>query len=220
MKMGYILIIVGIAFLLAGGLLVCCKKESKQEVISRSASLHQDEDRDSQQAAQDPEPAPQVEKSAKQKGNDFEGYIADIITQNGITVKKWNQGAVSPQGNMADDAKDPDFFVSQPHDTTGLEYWIEAKWRKSCGEVFALKQEQFARYKAKQRESKRKIIVAIGVGGSPDKPKSVYFVPLDSMPDGKISVGQMRHYFLSNPGRDFKNRMERWFRNEVFNKKK
>ena len=210
MKMGYIFIIVGLALTLSGGILVCCQKKPEAQEEKPVAIIEEP-----------PVVAPTPEeKSSKEKGNEYEGYIADILKQNGIVIKEWNQGAVSAEGAMADNALNPDFFVSQNADPINLEYWIEAKWRRQCDDSFALKSDQYERYRKKQRESKRKIIVAVGVGGSPSHPESVYFVPLDSMPDGKISMSDMRHFYLSNPGRDFAKRMDRWFHKEVFNKKR
>lgn len=221
MKMGYFLIVVGIVLTISGGVLVYGSKnpESKAQMESPTESPAESQEVIAQEVIAE-SPAPQSdEKSAKEKGNEFEGYIADILKQNGINIKEWNQGSVSPNGAIAQNALNPDFFVEQPGDKFPLEYWIEAKWRNSRGERFSLDQEQFSRYKETQRSSKRKIILALGFEGSPAAPKSVYFVPLDSLSNGQISFGQLKHFYLSNPGRDFKNRMDRWFKNEVFKKK-
>ena len=212
MKMGITLLIVGVIVAISGIVLICCNRNKTSEE-SKEATVQVQEVQEVQKPAES-------KKTNKEKGNDFEGYIADVLAENGITIKEWNQGAISSGGNMAGNALNPDFFVSQPSEPTPLEYWVESKWRKDCPETFAIKETQFDRYRQIQRESKRKIIIAVGIGGSPSAPKSVYFVPLDSLKEGKISVDEMRHFYLSNPGRDFRGRMQRWFRNEVFNKKK
>lgn len=49
----------------------------------------------------------------KQKGNLFEGHVADILKANGIRLKQWNQGTTSPEGAFAENELNPDFFVSQ-----------------------------------------------------------------------------------------------------------
>ncbi len=36
----------------------------------------------------------------KQKGNLFEGHVADILKANGIRLKQWNQGTTSPEGAL------------------------------------------------------------------------------------------------------------------------
>ena len=120
---------------------------------------------------------------------------------------------------MGENALRPDFFLSQEINGKPVQYWVEAKYRSKIGEFFFLQDYQFERYKKHQRESKRKIIIAIGVGGIPSSPHSFYFVPLDILEDGKVSRDVMKTYFLSNPVRDFPGRMERWFLNEVFKKK-
>ena len=120
---------------------------------------------------------------------------------------------------MGENALRPDFFLSQEINGKPVQYWVEAKYRSKIGEFFFLQDYQFERYKKHQRESKRKIIIAIGIGGTPSSPHSFYFVPLDILEDGKVSRDVMKTYFLSNPVRDFPGRMERWFLNEVFKKK-
>ncbi|MDE6226897.1 MAG: hypothetical protein K2M63_05215 [Muribaculaceae bacterium] len=164
-------------------------------------------------------PDKKTEQSAKEKGNDFEEVLANMFRKNKIRILEWNQGTVTKAGAMGENALRPDFFLSQEINGKPVQYWVEAKYRSKIGEFFFLQDYQFERYKKHQRESKRKIIIAIGVGGIPSSPHSFYFVPLDILEDGKVSRDVMKTYFLSNPVRDFPGRMERWFLNEVFKKK-
>ena len=164
-------------------------------------------------------PDKKTEQSAKEKGNDFEEVLANMFRKNKIRILEWNQGTVTKAGAMGENALRPDFFLSQEINGKPVQYWVEAKYRSKIGEFFFLQDYQFERYKKHQRESKRKIIIAIGIGGTPSSPHSFYFVPLDILEDGKVSRDVMKTYFLSNPVRDFPGRMERWFLNEVFKKK-
>lgn len=164
-------------------------------------------------------PDKKTEQSAKEKGNDFEEVLANMFRKNKIRILEWNQGTVTKAGAMGENALRPDFFLSQEINGKPVQYWVEAKYRSKIGEFFFLQDYQFERYKKHQRESKRKIIIAIGVGGIPSSPHSFYFVPLDILEDGKVSREVMKTYYLSNPVRDFPGRMERWFLNEVFKKK-
>lgn len=159
-------------------------------------------------------------KSPKEKGNDFEELIADIIRYNGLRIKQWNQGTVTKNGTIGENALNPDFFVEQSTDKKPIEYWIECKWRASLyADKFSLERYQYDRYRKIQRESKRKIILAIGIGNEPSDPKEMFFVPLDSISDGEISKDEMKHFFLSNPKAHLSKRMQNWFFNEVFKRK-
>lgn len=125
----------------------------------------------------------------KQKGNLFEGHVADILKANGIRLKQWNQGTTSPEGAFAENELNPDFFVSQKSDRGQLDYWIECKYRASLHrEGFRLKDYQLSRYESIQRSSKRKIIVALGVGGAPDSPESSTLSRLTLFQDSNVSV--------------------------------
>ncbi len=157
----------------------------------------------------------------KQKGNLFEGHVADILKANGIRLKQWNQGTTSPEGAFAGNELNPDFFVSQKSDRGQLDYWIECKYRASLHrEGFRLEDYQLSRYESIQRSSKRKIVVALGVGGAPDSPEKFYLIPLDTLSRFK-RVGHkfLPHYIIENPRQNLRNHMHDWFYNDVFKKK-
>ena len=145
----------------------------------------------------------------KQKGNLFEGHVADILKANGIRLKQWNQGTTSPEGAFAENELNPDFFVSQKSDRGQLDYWIECKYRASLHrEGFRLKDYQLSRYESIQRSSKRKIIVALGVGGAPDSPEKFYLIPLDTLSrQHKERAKSLRFssFFIFIPPRNVKN---------------
>lgn len=200
--MGIALIVVGVCLTVAGVVFVAKAKAASVENCIAS------------EAVAPPKAEP---KTSKEKGNDFEAFIADVLNANSIKLKQWNQGTVSGSGVIADNALNPDFFVEQPDGQKTLEYWVECKWRaKLDNDAFSIDGKQYDRYRKIQRESKRKIIVAVGLGGSPDKPKETFFIPLDSIKDGKILLDDMRHFFLSQPQKHFAGRMNKWFHNEVF----
>lgn len=157
----------------------------------------------------------------KQKGNLFEGHVADILKANGIRLKQWNQGTTSPEGAFAENELNPDFLVSQKSDRGQLYYWIECKYRASLQrEGFRLEDYQLSRYESIQRSSKRKIVVALGVGGAPDSPEKFYLIPLDTLSRFK-RVGHkfLPHYIIENPRQNLRNHMHDWFYNDVFKKK-
>ncbi len=159
------------------------------------------------------------ELSAKEKGNAFESYIADILKGAGIRIKQWNQGTVTEGGAMGENALNPDFFVEQAYGKSTITYWLECKWRKDIHGKYAFPPSQFERYKKIQRESKRKVLIIFGIGGSPDNPASIYIVPIDSIHENAITQEEMRPYYHSDLATQLLPRMTKYFREEVFKRK-
>lgn len=222
MKIGILLIAIGFLMAISGAVVIACRKQPEEKPLKTlkqpTAQTPSPEIAMPSEVNTQPSPANIQPKTAKAKGNDFEAFIADMLKDNGISIETWNQGTVTQSGTIARNALDPDFFVSQPTDSRPLQYWVEAKWRADVNGSFSIDSEQFERYRSKQRQSKRKIIIALGVGGTPSDPKATYFIPLDSIISGTISREDMKQFYLSKPSRDFANRMNRWFFNEVFKK--
>ena len=210
-KMGIIITIAGLIITFAGIATFAFGSKEKAGITQTQPSSEK------QNAANGRET---TKASAKEKGNDFEAFFADVLKQNGIHIKTWNQGSVSPGGAIADNALDPDFFVEQKAGNMALEYWIECKWRADVEGSFSLPQKQFDRYRDKQRTSKRKVILFIGVGGEPSAPAATYAVPLDSIVNGSISRQNMKQFYMSDPVSQFGPRVKNWFFNEVFKNNK
>lgn len=157
----------------------------------------------------------------KEIGNDFEGFVADVLKANGIRLKEWNQGTTSPEGAYAENELNPDFRVIQKSDRGSLEYWIECKYRARLHrEGFKLEDYQQNRYESIQGKSKRKVLIALGVGGSPKAPADFYIIPLDTLLRFK-RVGHkfLPHYAVENPRVNLKLHVGDWFYNDVFKNK-
>ena len=154
------------------------------------------------------------------KGNDFEGYVADILKANGIRLKQWNQGTTSPEGAYADNELNPDFLVMHKDDR--LEYWVECKYRSSLpSKGFDLEYYQLTRYYSLQGKTKKKVLIALGVGGTANAPENFYVIPLDTLMRFKrIGHKFLPNYSLADPRNGFKQHMSDWFHNEVFKKRK
>lgn len=161
-------------------------------------------------------------KTAKEKGNDFEGHFADILKASSCRLLEWNQGATSPGGAYAENELNPDFLVAQNARGMELKYWVECKYRSTLPkEGFTLKDYQLTRYNDIQKKSKRKVIVALGTGGSSEAPEAIYLIPLDSLTRFKrIGHKYLSNYLLHNPKQNLSSHMESWFFNEVFTKSK
>lgn len=161
-----------------------------------------------------------VEKHSDLKaiGNDFEGYVADILKSSGLKIKEWNQGSTSPGGAYGENELKPDFLISHNFGKFDVVYWVECKFRSYIpSKGFELKKYQVDRYKSIQAESKRKVVIALGVGGEASNPSEFYLVPLDSLIRYKhIPAKYLIDYKLENPTSSFAKHIKDWFKIDVF----
>lgn len=250
MKMNILLMIAGAVLFIAGLAMTFFNREPEKVVPFRSESvISQNRKQEPRTASVAPEPqkteAPAPEASTevrtqasteasteskpepastaddpKKKGNDFEGFVADVLASGGIRLKQWNQGSTSPGGVYAENELNPDFLVEHPSDKRTLTYWVECKWRAQIPKTgFTLEDYQIDRYKGIQRNSKRKIVIVLGVAGKPANPSQFYAIPLDSIARFKrIPQKYLNHYRVENPSRNFAPHMLDWFFNDVFKK--
>lgn len=162
-------------------------------------------------------------QDSKSKGNEFENFVANFFTdRNKYTVLEWNQGQTSSQGVYAKADENPDFKIEHKlSDDFKITYWVECKYRSSFNsDAVIIKDYQLNRYRKIQRESHRKVLVAIGVGGTPSSPKSFYLVPLDSIDGEKISFDDLKPFYMSSPKERYDYWVTSYFRNKVFKKAK
>jgi len=76
---------------------------------------------------------------------------------------------------------------------------IECKYRREVSNVFQWATEnQFNKYNSLQKYLKIPIYIMIGVGGLPNNPKELYFIPLDKLNSHNISLNQFNHYEINS----------------------
>lgn len=232
--MNIILMIAGIAIFAVGLVMTL---SDKQKTIPEAASPITDDiaqvekikevvkEVEVREVPASPQPSPVVDESPeaqdpKQKGNDFEDYVANILKANSIRIKEWNKGTVTDEGAFSENALNPDMFVNDKEGKVNLKYWIECKYRSSLGkEGFKLENYQVERYSSIQKSSKRKILVAFGLGGSPSNPNEFYLIPLDTLRRFKhIPEKYLSHYSVANPRGNFKRHVRDYFFDDVFKK--
>ena len=203
-QMGIVLIIIG-AILLGCGIFFTFSGNENEKGVSENMESS--------------EPDNNLDTEAKQKGNDFEGYMADILKANGMRLKEWNQGTTSPEGAYAENEFNPDFRVVDKDNN--LEYWVECKFRSSLPTTgFNLEDNQLSRYHRIQGKTKKKVIIALGVGGSAEAPEKFYIIPVDTLVQFKrVGPKYLPNYSLNNPRNNFKQHVRDWFYEDVFKKK-
>lgn len=187
--------------------------------------MKSDSEQDPHNDAPDTEPLKEKEeektlRDSKEVGNAFENFVANFFTDRStFKVLEWNQGTTSSQGVYAEHDKNPDFRINQSFRKSGLEYWVECKYRSRNEDGHILiKKYQLNRYRSIQRSSHIKIFVAIGVGGKPGNPDELYIVPLDSIKDEATMLDDIGRFKVSKNGKAFADYIRNYFENHVFKK--
>lgn len=209
--MGTVLIIVG-AIIAGIGVVMTVSNHEKSD-------NNADIETTSKTVAEDAHQQPKENQSdLKTKGNNFEAYIADELKESGCRLIEWNQGTTTPNGNYAENEFKPDFLIGQKARGLDLAYWVECKYKsKLSKQGFMLEKPQFERYAETQHESRKKILIVLGVGGQSDKPDQIYVIPLDTIKEYKrVGLKYIDHYKTDN----LTESIEDWFFEEVFQKKR
>ncbi len=232
--MGTLFIIIGVAFIGTGIFMSISKSnknatkvtsseiESSTDTVQPISTFSESRSESSISAVSSTKSPDKKTIDPKQIGNDFEGYMADILKANNIILKQWNQGSTSPEGAYAENELNPDFYVSHILNRKPIEYWVECKYRSTLPyNGFTIEDYQLKRYVGIQKNSKRKIIIALGIGGSAKAPNKIYLIPLDTLNRYKrIGHKYLPEYEILNPRTNFGPHISDWFLNEVFKKNK
>ncbi|MBD5185150.1 MAG: hypothetical protein HDS92_00930 [Bacteroidales bacterium] len=229
MKMNVVLMIIGGLIFAVGVAMTFTKaapedtvNPSTTEVSSEKPAMAEVSAKPSHPQAESTQSEPQAKDDSKSKGNDFEDYVANILKANSITIKEWNKGTVTYEGAFGENALNPDMFAVDKETKLGLEYWIECKFRSYLtSEGFKLDEKQLERYKRIQKSSKRKILIALGLGGEASSPERFFIIPLDSLVENKhIQKQNLADYQLYNPKKNLKEHVRNYFFKEVFKNSK
>jgi len=112
----------------------------------------------------------------KQKGNDFEDYMIQLLgKQSQIQfvgkVSDYHKNGVSALENYEPDLK---FKYNT------IPFAVECKWRNSFknGKTKWAESRQINNYVTYQNTKNEKVYVALGIGGTPNAPETLYLIPL------------------------------------------
>ncbi len=112
----------------------------------------------------------------KEKGNLFEDFVIQFICKNKSIRLVGKVSDYYKNGVMASENTEPDLKFNFYE----KKFAVECKWRKEFidGKINWATDKQIANYNKYQKTTDQKVLVAIGIGGSPDLPNKIYFVPL------------------------------------------
>lgn len=137
------------------------------------------------QARQKAEPKPAaaaVEDYAHTTGGAFEDFVVNLLADWRLKLLDRTQDAVSSAGVVAESCKNPDLHVQQRRGKSNIDYYLECKYRSHWdGGKVTFEDWQVKRYRQFQYDNRRKVVIALGVGGKPSAPSTFMLVPLDSL---------------------------------------
>lgn len=230
--MGIILIIAGALILISGILIVSTNQNTVKDIESKPQSIMVEkrihdtvkepvviESREPNPAESQPTESQPIETVAdtmdksKIKGDAFEDFVVNLLADWRLKLLDRTQDAVSSAGVVAQSCKNPDLHVQQKRGNGEIDYYLECKYRSHWKNgAVTFDDWQINRYRKFQRDTHRKVLIALGVGGTPSSPASLMLVPLDSIRDNTIRhistefavapsssalVEYMNHYFTN-----------------------
>jgi hypothetical protein len=129
--------------------------------------------------------SPQTAKNAEgidyyEVGRRFEEYIINLFNRDYFTLKDWNKAQRIEDANIPVNLSNPDLTL-RLFGRKSYSFAIECKWRSEFkyGDKLRWAEEyQIRNYKMFRKEYNIPVFVAIGVGGSSDKPNELFVTPL------------------------------------------
>lgn len=215
--MGILLIVVGAVLIVGGVVMVATKPNATEQGAPQAEVVAVDdtiakpvvvEKREAHGAAPETpvakpetsvaEPEKPAVDQSKAKGAAFEDFVVNLLADWRLKLLDRTQDAVSTAGVVAESCKNPDLHVQQKRGKGEIDYYLECKYRSHWKDgAVTFEDWQLNRYRQFQRDNRRKVVLALGVGGSPSAPATFMLVPLDSIKGN--SVKQIKTEFVVEP---------------------
>lgn len=151
--------------------------------------------------AGDPKPVPPMAAAAaapatatpltdEEKGLAFEQWVADRFPKRSFELRHWRSDKISGTGRYAESNRDPDLEVDLVLGSNRYPFAVECKWRARFNDGIMRLAEpyQVERYKAYAERTKRRVFIALGVGGTPSAPADLFIIPLPLVGNGTLST--------------------------------
>lgn len=119
------------------------------------------------------------------KGTRFEQYVSTLFPEPDFIIQDRTRDVSKFLNRRVESDMHPDFLFR--NQKTGKSFAVECKWRgkwaqNKNGEIgLWWNRTQGERYAAYGKESGIPVFIAIGIGGSPEKPTEVYFLEADRL---------------------------------------
>ena len=121
-----------------------------------------------------------IDKNQK-AGYDFEKFIVAKFDKKYFTIQNWASDKFV-DGRYAEANLHPDIQLTLKLDGVGYPLAVECKWRKKPASEFVqfANPDQLKRYQEFETKSGNPVFIALGIGGKPSAPKSLYIIPIQA----------------------------------------
>ncbi len=186
-KMGYILILVGIVFLLFGVfVIVKSNKRRNKNDTNELPNKPKQENNSKDEIAEN-----------KAKGDSFEKFVVKQFDKRYFTLNEWRSDKYV-EGIYAVSNHFPDLEIEFNLKTKEVsdKFAIECKWRKNYyqGGIEWANDYQIDNYKKYAETLKIPVFVVIGVGGEPENPNELFIIPLGQVTSNILSKETLLKY--------------------------
>lgn len=215
MKMGYILISIGMVLVIAGAISLYQTKNKSDIAEQPAVKTHaispsvqpsivpatQEIDSKVPQTASDVHGKNNTAKKERfdeneRKGREFEEYIVRHFDKDYFTVKEWRSDK-GIDGRYAEANTNPDLVMTLHLKKGNYDFAVECKWRSSLSNdrVKISYPEQLDRYRKYAKESRLPVFMVIGIGGKPSDPEAIYCMPLDKIESASLTLDDMKPFY-------------------------
>lgn len=142
----------------------------------------------------DPSETEIVDQNQK-NGIDFEKYVVQNFDQKFFKVIKW-AGDKYVNGIYSEENMHPDLLLEFKLGNQIERFALECKWRSNHfqGKVSFSSKKQIERYQKFGTQKDLPVFIALGYGGTANKPAELYVIPIEVAAEGTLSFKQLQPY--------------------------
>jgi hypothetical protein len=137
----------------------------------------------------------EVERTEKQKGDDFEKYIVQKFSKSYFNIVEWT-GDKYIDGMYAKSNTNPDLTLRFKMKDIEKDFAVECKYRSDYYKngVEWCSEQQLQNYKNFATDKEIAVFVAIGIGGVATAPEELFIIPLTEMTTNFVDKSFLNRY--------------------------
>ena len=139
--------------------------------------------------------AEEYKRQMYRKGNDFEDYVRNMFPPESFELIHRTPTNDDTGGRYVHSMIYPDLRFRDRK--TGRKFWVEVKYRSHAeedGSIVWCADNQLTNYKRTMYESREKVFIMLGVGGTVQKPDKVYCLDLENINFTMLFYGTYKNH--------------------------
>lgn len=131
----------------------------------------------------------------KKAGYDFEKFIVAKFDKKYFSIQNWASDKFT-EGRYAEANLHPDIQLTLKLDGVGYPLAVECKWRSEPSSKFVqfANPDQLKRYQEFETKTGNPVFIALGIGGKPSAPKSLYIIPVQAFQNPVQHLDNLEKY--------------------------